>query len=178
MRRILVPVAVASIGLGLVGCSESDSSDGAAAEAATTEATTTEQATSAPEPTAPTSAVVTMGAPTEFAMVPEVPEVAAGRVTLDVVNDGSIEHEVVLIGTDRDSGDLPTDANGAALEDGAVVPHGGDHEQAEADHHAGVHFATGTRGKVTVDLKPGNYAVVCNLPGHYEAGMHANLKVI
>jgi uncharacterized cupredoxin-like copper-binding protein len=110
-------------------------------------------------------------------MVPEVPEVRAGRVTLDVVNEGSIEHEVVLIKTNRDSGALPTDESGAALERGAVVPHGNERAQTEGDHHAGVHFATGTGGTVTVDLKQGNYAVVCNLPGHYEAGMHANLKV-
>jgi uncharacterized cupredoxin-like copper-binding protein len=24
---------------------------------------------------------------------------------------------------------------------------------------------------LTLDLKPGHYAVVCNLPGHYAAGM-------
>ncbi len=178
MRRILIPIAIAAASIVVAGCSDSDSSDGAAVETVATEATTTGQAAPPPEPAAPKSAVVTMGAPSEFAMVPEVPEVAAGRVTLDVVNEGSIEHEVVLIKTSRDSGELPTDASGAALEDGAVVPHGGDDEQAEGDHHAGVHFATGTSGKMTVDLKPGNYAVVCNLPGHYEAGMHANLKVI
>jgi len=177
MRPILVPIAIAALSVGLAGCSQADSS-GSATEGSAPAGATTDSSGPPPAPAAPKSATVTMGAPDEFAMVPEVPEVAAGRVTLDVVNEGSIEHEVVLIKTDRDSGDLPTDANGAAREDGAVAPHGSDHEMAAGDHHAGVHFAKGTTGTVAVDLEPGSYAVVCNLPGHYEAGMHANLKVI
>jgi uncharacterized cupredoxin-like copper-binding protein len=30
----------------------------------------------------------------------------------------------------------------------------------------------GTSQLLTIDLKSGHYAVVCNLPGHYAAGMH------
>jgi len=30
---------------------------------------------------------------------------------------------------------------------------------------------------VTMVLKPGRYEVLCNLPGHYAAGMYAELDV-
>ena len=30
---------------------------------------------------------------------------------------------------------------------------------------------------VTLTLKPGHYALICNAPGHYQAGMHADITV-
>ena len=36
----------------------------------------------------------------------------------------------------------------------------------------------GTVMMLTLDLAPGHYAVVCNLPGHYAAGMHQDLWVV
>jgi uncharacterized cupredoxin-like copper-binding protein len=38
-------------------------------------------------------------------------------------------------------------------------------------------IAPGASGWVTVTLPPGHYEVVCNLPGHYGAGMYAQLIV-
>jgi uncharacterized cupredoxin-like copper-binding protein len=34
-----------------------------------------------------------------------------------------------------------------------------------------------TTKSITIDLKPGHYALVCNLPGHYGLGMHVDLTV-
>jgi uncharacterized cupredoxin-like copper-binding protein len=176
MRAILLVLAVVGAAVALAGCS-SDASEADAADAPpTTEATT--EAMAPEEPAAARQTTIIMGSPSEFAMVPEATEVAAGMVTLDVVNEGAIEHEVVLIRTDGDSGALPTDASGAALEDAAVTPHGSEHGTGEGNHHAGVHYASGSGGTITVGLKPGRYAVVCNIPGHYQAGMHANLDVV
>ncbi len=31
--------------------------------------------------------------------------------------------------------------------------------------------------KLTLDLKPGHYAIICNLPGHYLGGMYTDLTV-
>lgn len=186
MRRTLTLVVVSGLALGLAGCGSDDgpSTDAEPAAAETTnapaeaeaEATTAAEEPAAAEQPAPKRISITMGAPTEFAMVPEVPTVAAGKVTLDVSNEGAIEHEVVVIPTNLDSGDLPTDAEGSAVEEGAIVPHGDGHGGGEMDH-AGVHFDTGKSGKVSLDLMPGTYALVCNLPGHYASGMHANFEV-
>ena len=38
-------------------------------------------------------------------------------------------------------------------------------------------IAPGTSGSLTLDLQPGTYAVICNLPAHYEQGMHASFTV-
>ena len=38
-------------------------------------------------------------------------------------------------------------------------------------------MAPGKTGAVTLDLPPGRYAMFCNVPGHYAAGMYGRLKV-
>ena len=35
----------------------------------------------------------------------------------------------------------------------------------------------GAHGKLTLNLKPGSYLLICNEPGHYKAGMTAPLLV-
>ena len=35
----------------------------------------------------------------------------------------------------------------------------------------------GTTKTLTIDLAPGHYAFVCNLPGHYGQGMHTDFTV-
>ncbi|MEA2312683.1 MAG: hypothetical protein QOE28_2651, partial [Solirubrobacteraceae bacterium] len=35
----------------------------------------------------------------------------------------------------------------------------------------------GAAKALTLNLKPGHYALICNLPGHYTAGMYADLTV-
>lgn len=35
----------------------------------------------------------------------------------------------------------------------------------------------GKTGTLTVDLKPGTYTVICNIPGHEQLGMHVTLTV-
>src|SRR5438132_1300861 len=39
-------------------------------------------------------------------------------------------------------------------------------------------FGPGVTKVVTVDMKPGHYALVCNLSGHYKAGMHQDFWVV
>jgi len=38
-------------------------------------------------------------------------------------------------------------------------------------------IAANSSATLTVDLQPGTYVVICNLPGHYKLGMHATLTV-
>ena len=38
-------------------------------------------------------------------------------------------------------------------------------------------IAPGAAGWVTLHLDPGRYELICNLPGHYAAGMYAELDV-
>jgi uncharacterized cupredoxin-like copper-binding protein len=42
---------------------------------------------------------------------------------------------------------------------------------------AGEGIVPGASGWLTITLAPGQYELVCNLPGHYTAGMHTQLTV-
>ena len=121
---------------------------------------------------------VALGDPAEFDLVPAKPRVKAGMVTLKLKNTGSIEHELIVIRTDFDSAELLTDETGAAVEHGAVVPHGSGHGKKHAGAHVGTHLPAGKAKTVKLKLKPGTYALVCNLPGHYASGMHSNFTVV
>jgi uncharacterized cupredoxin-like copper-binding protein len=105
--------------------------------------------------------VVTMGAPSEYAMTPEPTEITAGKVTFEVKNEGTLVHEMVVVKTDKGAANLGTD--GEADESGAV--------DEVAD------LPAGESKTLELDLDAGSYALVCNLPGHYSQGMYADFTV-
>jgi uncharacterized cupredoxin-like copper-binding protein len=89
---------------------------------------------------------------------------AAGPTTFNVRNDGTTDHEFVIVRTDLAEDQLPQ-ANGEVVED--QLESLGEVED----------VAPGTTKSFTVDLTPGHYVVFCNIPGHYPAGMHEDLTV-
>jgi uncharacterized cupredoxin-like copper-binding protein len=101
----------------------------------------------------------------EFFFKPTDATAAAGSVKISAPNVGATTHELVLVRTDLDPANLPTLANGEvdeeALESPGEIPD----------------VAAGSTATTTVDLKPGKYAVICNLPGHYGQGMYGSLTV-
>jgi len=109
-----------------------------------------------------------MGLSTDHATVPH------GTVSFLVTNDGSIDHEMVV---------LPLTGSQTA----GARPVGGDAKIDEAGSlgeasktggaNAGNGIAPGASGWVTVTLAPGHYELVCNLPRHYGAGMYTQLNV-
>ena len=65
---------------------------------------------------------------------------------------------------------LRTDKPASALGKGTRV--------SEAGHVGEVgDLKAGASGSTSVTLAPGHYVVICNLPGHYASGMHADLTV-
>jgi uncharacterized cupredoxin-like copper-binding protein len=88
-----------------------------------------------------------------------------GDVTFDIRNDGGVAHEFVILKSDRAAAALPR-AGDEVAEDAA----GNKQDEAE-----GIWPGTTVRLKVT--LKPGRYALICNLAGHYARGMHAAFRV-
>jgi uncharacterized cupredoxin-like copper-binding protein len=93
---------------------------------------------------------------------------SAGSVTFDITNDGPSTHEFVIFKSDLDDDQLPTDDSGNEVdEEGQGVSHVDEEEDIAANSSA----------TLTVDLQPGTYVVICNLPGHYKLGMHATLTV-
>ena len=151
MRKAILLV-VAGLALVVIGCGDDDET---ADETGTTTTTTTTTQAADPDATLEVSM-------TEFKFDPADPEVAAGNVEITATNDGKTEHELVLLKTNTDPSKLPKEG-GEVSEDGAVG------EIADVPG--------GQSGSATFDLKPGKYVMLCNLPGHYDAGMYGTLTV-
>lgn len=84
---------------------------------------------------------------TEFKWTPKDVTAAAGEITFNVVNKGTVEHNFVV-----------EDAKGKVLKEvDAILP--------------------GKTMQVKVTLKAGKYTIVCTVPGHREAGMVGTLTV-
>lgn len=109
-----------------------------------------------------------MGLSANHATVPH------GTVSFLVTNDGSIDHEMMILPLDgsRTAGARPVGGDDKIDEAGSLgeaSKSGG----ANADHR----IAPGASGWGTVTLAPGHYELVCNLSRHYTAGMYTQLNV-
>jgi uncharacterized cupredoxin-like copper-binding protein len=89
---------------------------------------------------------------------------SAGDITFAIQNDGPSAHEFVVIRSDDAPDALPVE-NGVIPEDQIDLV-----DEAED-------IAPGTNTSLDVNLEAGSYILVCNLPAHYEAGMHAAFTV-
>ena len=101
--------------------------------------------------------------------------VAGGQpVSFIARNNGSLVHELIVLqmaaGTAPGSMAIGADqkVSESAIRAEASKPCGAG---------AGSGLAQGATGWVTITLAPGDYALVCNLPGHYAAGMWADFAV-
>ncbi|MDQ6754346.1 MAG: plastocyanin/azurin family copper-binding protein [Actinomycetota bacterium] len=107
-------------------------------------------------------------------MTPDRSTVAHGTVSFLVTNAGNISHELVILplpadqipGTRPIGGDAKIDEAGSLGEASNTCAEG-----------TGQGILPGASGWVTVTLPPGRYELVCNLPGHYAAGMYTQLTV-
>ncbi len=100
--------------------------------------------------------------------------VSAGTVSLRVANEGSLTHELVVLplAPGTEVGQRTIGSDGAVSEAGSLGEASSTCAGGEGDG-----IAAGSDGWVTLDLEPGRYELVCNLPGHYAAGMYAELDV-
>jgi uncharacterized cupredoxin-like copper-binding protein len=111
----------------------------------------------------------------EWAVLPSANSAPAGDITFVVVNEGPDEvHEFVIIRTDLDPGDLPTDATGAVDEAGEGIEVIDEIED----------IPVGESAELTVTLEAGNYVLICNIydettqgPAHYREGMRVAFTV-
>jgi len=102
----------------------------------------------------------------QFSVTANPDSAPAGDVDFVASNIGSINHEFVIIKTDLAPGALPV-VGGQMDESGAGVQVIDEIEP----------FAPGTQQTRTVNLATGAYVFICNLPGHYEAGMRTGFTV-
>jgi mono/diheme cytochrome c family protein len=118
------------------------------------------EATATPPPSGGPALAVEL---TEWAVATEA-SVDANGVTFNVNNAGAVAHELAVIRTDLPADGLPV-AGGLVDESGldvvGRVPE----------------FAGGSSQSITLDLTPGNYVLICNIPAHYGLGMTTSLTV-
>lgn len=109
-----------------------------------------------------TQVTITMGKGAMFQTSVSPASAKAGRIAFTLVNMGDMRHEAVIIKTATRYDRLPV-KNSVASEKGRVG--------------AITKVAGGTRKKLTLTLAAGRYVIICNLPGHYQAGMRAPFTV-
>lgn len=101
----------------------------------------------------------------EFSVFPGTQGAPKGKVRFVVTNIGNVEHEFVVLKTAKPAGNLL----------------GGDHGPNRADESGAVGeiggIPSGQAKTITLNLKPGHYSLICNLPGHYKTGQFADFYV-
>lgn len=97
----------------------------------------------------------------EFTVNPSAAQAAAGKVTFKVHNAGTVTHEFVVLKTNTPANAL---LKGDRADESGNVGETGD-------------LKAGTSKTLSLNLPPGHYALICNLPGHYKAGQHTDFTV-
>lgn len=97
----------------------------------------------------------------EWKVIPSVSSVRAGKATFVARNVGQLDHDLVVLRTNLAPGKLPV-AGARAKEVGRVgkTPV----------------FRPGQTRRLTLTLKAGKYVLLCNVPGHYKAGMYVGFR--
>jgi uncharacterized cupredoxin-like copper-binding protein len=104
----------------------------------------------------------------------DVTSVPHGTVSFVATNLGSINHELVILPLPHNQivGTRPLRDDSTVDETASL---------GEASHTCGSGtgegIAPGASSWTTLTLAPGRYELVCNLPGHYAAGMYTQLTV-
>lgn len=101
----------------------------------------------------------------DFRILLRPARVAAGRVEFLIRNAGPVDHEFIVI----------RGAQALLLrKDGITIA---EDELAKRKIASLEPAAPGTSRAIWLQLRPGEYQVVCNMAGHYMGGMHAVLQV-
>jgi uncharacterized cupredoxin-like copper-binding protein len=160
VTHLRLPIALAALGLGALGAAGCGNTS--SAKSPPTTAATTAAAPAKPAKPATASGAVSVGL-SEWKVTPSTTTAAAGPVTFDVHNAGAQPHEMVVLKTTKAAAALGKAGTARLPETG----------------HAGevATLKAGASGKTTIDLKPGHYVLICNLPGHWTAGMRSDFTV-
>ena len=104
----------------------------------------------------------------DFTIQATPPTVKGGLVDFTVANAGPSAHEFLIFRADQAPDALPTGSDGRVDESSDQITKVLDSGDNIAPNGSKVFHAA---------LTPGRYVMVCNLPGHYQAGMHEAFTV-
>ena len=100
----------------------------------------------------------------EYAITVSVASIKAGVVKFGIRNNGTMVHDFDLYKTDLPLDKLPIDAGSAKVKmDGLMKQM--------------INIAANRSTTLSADLTPGRYVIICNVAGHYQLQMRAELKV-
>ena len=101
--------------------------------------------------------------------------VPAGPVSLRVHNTGALTHEVMVLPLNANQypGQRAIGTNNQVDETGSLAE-----ASRSCGADAGDGILAGATAWTTVNLPPGRYELLCNIAGHYGAGMYAELDAI
>ncbi len=125
------------------------------------------QATASPSAAGQTDVAVNLQ---QWSITPTIATAPTGTITFAVTNAGTITHEFVVLSTDTLAADFPIksfEGETNRIDEDKVGENVGETGDMEPN----------TTKTLTIDLKPGHYAFVCNLPAHYGLGMHVDFTV-
>jgi uncharacterized cupredoxin-like copper-binding protein len=105
----------------------------------------------------------------DYSFAPKDATATAGDVKITAPNDGKVVHELVLFKTNRDPGSFQV--SGSEIDEKALEDSGAESPGEIPDVPPGKSKST------TVNLTPGTYAMICNVPGHYQRGMYGSVTV-
>jgi uncharacterized cupredoxin-like copper-binding protein len=102
-----------------------------------------------------------------FGMALSTNTVKTGSITFVVKNNATDQtHEFVVAQTDLPADQIPVNPDMHLVDEESLTVVG---EVEDVD--------SGAIKRVTLDLKPGRYVLLCNLESHYQSGMHAEFTV-
>ena len=93
--------------------------------------------------------------------------IKSGKTDFTITNTGVAPHELLVFKSDLDPSAYPTDAAGDIKEKGAGVNLVSDGDNIDP---------AGSQTR-SIDLAPGMYLFVCNIPGHFKQGMFTVVTV-
>ncbi len=167
MRIVKTATATAAVALSVAGIAACGNSDSPSSETAGSTVNTPAAGSGVEGDQSAPSAIsdnkVTIAA-TEYAFAPAALSATAGKVDFTLQNDGAIEHELVVLKTNKAPADLKEDPKTARVSESRSIG-----EVSET--------AAGATKSATLDLEPGKYLFVCNIAGHYKLGMTGTLTV-
>jgi copper binding plastocyanin/azurin family protein len=171
VRQVRIAVSCLVIAVAAAACGSSGS--------------TTSSSPSNTPPTSSQPSAVSTGSPSESAatvsLSPAGPQaiglsewkvvvassIKSGTTDFTIVNNGANPHELLIFKSDLAPAAYPTDAAGDIQEEGAGVTLVSDGENIDPG---------GSQAR-SVDLAPGTYLFLCNIPGHFKEGMFAVVTV-
>lgn len=108
------------------------------------------------------------GSVQEWSVVTTSSRAYEGDVTFAITNFGTIQHEFLVVKTDIEPGKIPLGDENRFDEDAEGIE--------VIDEIA--EFEVNTTGLLKVNLAAGNYQLLCNIAGHYPAGMFTAFEVV